>query len=355
MDNVQKEVTIVLPSLDPDEKFMGVVRSLIDAGFSDIVIVNDGSAPECLPLFEQAAEYPGCTVLTHEVNQGKGRALKTAFAYISANRPDSKGAVTIDGDGQHLTKDILACAQAMVEQGDQVILGCRDFDQPNVPPKSKSGNKFTSALFRIGCGIRLSDTQTGLRAIPSQYLDSFCQIKGERFEYETNMLLSMKRMGIGFVEVPIETVYEGQNEGTHFRPIVDSLKIMKLIFVFMLSSLSSSILDLAMFYVVLKIIPEGTHSIALATVIARVISSFYNFNMNKKVVFAGGGDYKKAMLRYYCLCIPQMLVSAGLVTLVDGFIAGGSDFAAMGIKLVVDVALFFISFIIQREWVFREK
>lgn len=354
MASVQTEVTIVLPSLDPDEKFQSVVNGLIQAGFKDIVIVDDGSKPENRHYFEAAAANPACTVLTHEVNKGKGRALKTAFAYIAQNRPDSKGVVTIDGDGQHLTKDILACAHAMLNDPDKVILGCRDFNAPQVPPKSRSGNKFTSALFLIGCGIRLSDTQTGLRAIPRQYLLPFCEIKGERFEYETNMLLVMKRRNIGFIEVPIETVYDGMNEGTHFRPIVDSFKIMKLIFVFMVSSLSSCGLDLLVFYGAMRLLPAGKYAILTATVIARVISSFYNFNINKKVVFGSGGDYKNTMLRYYCLCIPQMLLSALLVSLLNKWLAG-SALAATGLKFLIDTLLFFISFTIQREWVFKGK
>ena len=193
MKNYKTDVTIVLPSLDPDEKFLGVVSGLVNAGFEDIVVVNDGSKPENVHWFEKAAAM-GAHVLTHEVNMGKGRALKDAFAYVSAQRPNSYGAVTIDGDGQHLLQDIIACAQAMLDNEDKVIMGCRDFNAPDIPPRSRGGNKFTSNLFKFGCGIILSDTQTGLRAIPRQYLDAFCEIKGERFEYETNMLLQMKSM-----------------------------------------------------------------------------------------------------------------------------------------------------------------
>lgn len=353
MATAQTDLTIVLPSLDPDETFLKVVEGLIQAGFTDIVIVDDGSNPENQHFFRRAEQFSACTVLTHEVNRGKGRALKTAFAYIANTRPNSKGAITIDGDGQHLTKDIIACGETMLAQPEQVILGCRNFNAPQVPPKSRSGNKFTSALFLLGCGIRLSDTQTGLRAIPKQYLLSFCDIKGERFEYETNMLLMMKRRGIGFVEVPIETVYDGMNEGSHFRPVVDSLKIMKLIFVFIISSLSSSALDLLAFYAAMRLLPAGKYTILASTVIARIISSFYNFNMNKKVVFGSGGNYKRSMLRYYCLCIPQMLLSALLVSLLNKW-AVGSALAATGLKFLVDTVLFFISFTIQREWVFKD-
>lgn len=354
MDNPQSQVTVVLPSLDPDEKLLQVVDGLVSAGFTDILMVDDGSAPENRTWFSRAEENPAVTVLTHRRNMGKGRALKTAFSYILQNRPDSLGAVTIDGDGQHLTGDILACAAAMLEQGDRVILGCRDFDAPNVPPKSRSGNKFTRRLLLLGCGIRLSDTQTGLRAIPRRYLRPFLEVRGQRFEYETNMLLEMKRRGIGFSEVPIQTVYDGKNEGTHFRPIVDSLKILRLILVFMAASLSSSALDLLVFYLALRLLPEGRFAVLEATVIARAVSSFYNFNMNRKLVFASGAGYRRALVRYYCLCLPQMLLSALLVSVL-GRLASAGAFLATMLKFCVDTVLFCASFVIQREWVFRER
>ncbi len=358
MSNYKTDVTIVLPSLNPDEKFLGVVKGLVEEGFADIVIVNDGSDADHVTWFEQAAAMPGTHVLVHEVNMGKGRALKDAFAFVAAHRPHSKGVVTIDGDGQHLRKDIVACAKAMLEHGDKVIMGCRDFNAPHIPARSRGGNKFTSRLFKYGCGIILSDTQTGLRAIPKEYLPMFCEIKGERFEYETNMLLHMKRKGIEFVEVSIATVYEGENEGSHFRPIVDSYKIMKLIFVhmlgtffrYMISAGTSFVLDLGIYYVALQF---GQMSILAATVIARVVSSFYNFNMNRKMVFKSEEGYGKTMVRYYALCVVQMLASAGLVTLVKNFVPGGAVVATV-IKAVVDTCLFVISYQIQKHWVFKK-
>ena len=203
-----KSLAIVLPSLNPDRKFLGVVDGLNEKGFDHIVVVDDGSDEDHGKLFEQAkAAHPGIVVLHHGVNRGKGRALKTAFSYVSENMPDIKGVITIDGDGQHLVDDIVACGERMLKEDGKVVLGCRDFNAPGVPPRSIAGNKTTARLFRICYGIKLSDTQTGLRAIPAEYLMPFCGIEGERFEYETNMLLNMKRMGIGFAEQPITTVH----------------------------------------------------------------------------------------------------------------------------------------------------
>lgn len=353
----QESMAVILPSLDPDAKFLGVVRGLVEQGFDKIVIVDDGSDQAHQSWFSQAAAYPQCTVLHHEVNKGKGRALKTAFAYVKDKLPGAVGVITIDGDGQHLTQDIIACGEKMLELGDKVVLGCRDFNQPGVPPRSVAGNKTTSRLFRLCYGIRLSDTQTGLRAIPSQYLEAFCGIEGERFEYETNMLLQMKRMGIGFYEQPITTVYDPEDYSSHYNALKDSWRIFKIMFKFLLSSGASFLVDIGLFYLIMKLFGPalGKYATVYATVIARIFSSFFNFNANNKVVFHNRGSYKQALVRYYCLCIPQMLISAGLVTLINRLLANSLPIVATLIKLVVDCVLFFISYGIQREWVFSGK
>ena len=89
-----KRTAIVLPSLDPDIKFGKVVDGLLEKGFEHIVIVNDGSSAENLHWFEEAAVNSACTVLHHEVNKGKGRALKNAFAYVAENMPEIEGVIT---------------------------------------------------------------------------------------------------------------------------------------------------------------------------------------------------------------------------------------------------------------------
>ena len=230
MKSPLRDLAIVLPSLDPDEKFDRVVEGLVNRGFQHLVIVDDGSAPEKQKHFEKAAAYPQCTVLRHEVNKGKGRALRDAFAYVAEKLPQLAGVITIDGDGQHLLEDIVACGERMLAEGDKVVLGCRNFDQEGVPARSVTGNKITSRMFRLFYGVRLSDTQTGLRAIPRQYLESFAEIPGERFEYEMNMLLKMKYRHILFLEQPITTVYDPEDYSSHYNAVKDSWRIFKVMF-----------------------------------------------------------------------------------------------------------------------------
>ena len=228
----QEAVAVVLPSLDPDYKFRAVVKGLVEGGFQHIVIVDDGSDEAHRTYFEEAAAYPVCHMLRHPVNLGKGRALKDAFRYVLDELPEVQGVVTIDGDGQHLLEDIVACGDRMLALGDRVVMGCRDFDQPGVPPRSVAGNKSTSRLFKLLFGIEISDTQTGLRAIPRSILEPFCEMEGERFEYETNMLLQMKRLGLEFVEQPIATVYDPDDYSSHYDAVKDSLRILKVMLKF---------------------------------------------------------------------------------------------------------------------------
>ena len=359
-------MAIVLPSLDPDSKFQKVVEGLIEEGFQHIVIVNDGSDEAHRHFFDEAAAHPQCTVLTHEVNKGKGRALKTAFAYVAEKHPELRGVITIDGDGQHLIGDIVACGQRMLENEDCVVLGCRDFNQPGVPPRSVAGNKTTSRFFRILFGIRLSDTQTGLRAIPAKYLRDFGGIEGERFEYETNMLLNMKRMGIAFLEQPITTVYDPEDYSSHYNAVKDSLRISKVMLRFLLtgpgvryvvSSLLSFVLDNGLYHLLFSVFLGRLAASAVspaAQVCARVASSLFNFTMNDRFVFRNKSEHGKAFLKYYALCIPQTFVSTVCLTALVTALKIGAPGLATFVKILVETVLFFLSYFIQKKWVFKK-
>ena len=355
-------ISVVLPSLDPDEKLIAVIDGLLEHGFSHIILVNDGSKPENLHYFtEQAERHPEIHLLHHEVNRGKGAALKTAFTWFLRNRPEGIGVVTVDGDNQHHPADTLACCENMLNTG-HVTLGCRDFDQPDVPARSSFGNKTTSAVFKIFVGMTISDTQTGLRAIPRNDLETLVNVAGDRFEYETNMLLAFKEKAIPFDEVKIRTVYIEENASSHFHPIRDSWRIYKLIlahfFRYTISSIVSFVVDAGLMGLLtwllkglLTLIPALDF---LPTLIARVVSSLLNFFMNKTLVFRAKTDTRKAMIRYYLLAIPQLIAQSLLEMAAFGLLGIGPDRAGLRtlIHIIVMTVLFIISFTVQQRWVF---
>ncbi len=350
-------VCVIIPSLDPDEKLRGVADGLIEEGFSKIILIDDGSKPENKKYFPDNAE---CIRLTHEVNRGKGRALKTAFSYVLENAQSMgvTGVITVDGDGQHRPSDIAECARRMMAEN-TVVLGVRDFSLDGVPKRSRFGNNTTSFVFRAVFGIRLSDTQTGLRAIPCEYLERLSEAEGERFEYETNMILMMKRSGISFVEEKIETVYIEENKTSHFRPIKDSLRIYGILIKFILSSCASALIDMLAYFILHTLLVGvcGVYTIALSTVLARGISSASNMLINRNGVFKSSGGIKKTLFRYYALAIPIMISSALLVYLFSTLLGAGQANSLIStlIKLPVDTLLFFVSFRIQHNWVFSDK
>lgn len=362
-------VTAVVPSLNPDEKLCGVVEGLIEAGFDDIVVIDDGSAPEFKDNFPKPSDK--VTLLVHDVNRGKGAAMKTAFRHILERAEKPLGVVTVDGDGQHRPKDVVSCAQAMVEGESGIVLGCRNFDLPQVPSRSRKGNKITSVVFRLLFGMKLRDTQTGLRAIPVEFLPKMIEIEGDRYEYESNMLMALKPAAIPIKEVEIETVYIDENQTSHFRTVRDAARIYALIIKYVLSSVSSFLVDSLAFVFFIWLfgkfslgemdlsgldipkIETVKISVIASAAAARVISSVYNFIVNKKVVFKGKGNPFVLLLRYYTLAIPILFISA-FGTDIAGGLLNIPESLMLVIKIPIDLILYFASFRIQREWVFKD-
>lgn len=355
MNDFIKNMSVILPSYQPDEKLLTVLNGLIQKGFSNIIVVNDGSGISYDALFEKASSFPNVTVLTHPENRGKGSALKTAFSYCMENCPSCTGVITVDGDNQHHPDDILSCCLKLAEDPGQIVLGARDFSSEEVPFRSRFGNVITRCVFRFACGIRITDTQTGLRAIPPQYLPLMLETAGERYEYETNMLLEMKTHGIPFTEVTIRTIYLDENDSSHFNPLKDSIKIYRTIFAFLASSLISSLLDLVLFFLFISLftylMPENPWNVLFATAPARAGSSLCNYLLNSKKVFRSKNN--SSLARYYLLCVLQFAASAGLVSLSASLLPTGSIGKTV-IKAIVDTLLFLLSYQLQREWVFKK-
>ncbi|MED3662197.1 glycosyltransferase family 2 protein [Ureibacillus sp. FSL K6-8385] len=222
------KVCVIIPALNPARELIDYIYDLLDRNVSQVVVVNDGSISSCIPVFHQIARIQNCTVLTHEQNKGKGRALKTAFEYVM-NHCNVHGVITADADGQHSVQDVVKIAKKLMDHQDSILLGVRDFGQNNVPARSYIGNKITSFLFKSLFKIDLQDTQSGLRGIPINLLPSLLTLEGERYEYEMNMLIVAAKRNIPIKQIPIQTIYINKNESSYYQPIRDSLKIFSMI------------------------------------------------------------------------------------------------------------------------------
>jgi len=355
MEYTPASAVILIPSLEPDERLPAYVRKLRERGFTQAVIVNDGSSEKYQPIFDQVAAIEGVTVLKHEVNRGKGCALKTGYTYIRDHMPEASGVITADADGQHTVEDCWKLAEALTEEKRVMYLGSRDFDLPNVPPKSRFGNKTTSSVFKLLYGQWLPDTQTGLRAFRREDLQFMIDVPGERFEYEMQVLIACARAGIDMVPITIETVYENENEGTHFHPIRDSYRIYKVIlgnFIkFMGASIISFLIDFTLLTLLANLVfPAVAHGAFFAKVLARCVSAPCNFWMNSKYVFEKKMS-KDTFIRYIILAVFIMLISAVGVDSIMNWLKLPKLIVGL-VGIVVDVVLYLVSYRVQNKWVF---
>lgn len=357
------KTVVIIPAYKPDFKLIDTLNGLVNEGFSKILVVDDGSGDPFEEIFAQVKGIPQCTLLRHPVNRGKGGALKTAFTYFKDNLRDYSCAVTADADGQHLPKDIKAVAEKTYTSR-KVILGVRDFSSPDVPARSKSGNRITSAVFKIFFGMKISDTQTGLRGFPAEYIADILTADGERYEYETNMLFLMNKKNIPYGEVKIATVYIEENKSSHFRVVRDSIRIYGLIIKYLFSAVAALLIDYLAFHflnmsgVFPKIKIPGTSFILANTVvphfIARVISSIVNYFINAKVVFKDDAS-KSTLIKYYILAAIQFAVGAAAVALICTFSPIDHWLFEDAVYLIVQAIIYPISFRIQHKWVFNSK
>ncbi len=337
-------IVVIIPAYNPPERLVALVDSLIDKGISNLIIINDGSKPEHRPLFDRISSKPACHVLTHAVNLGKGRALKTAFNHVLIHFPEATLVVTTDADGQHLPEDIIRVTESAMRQPQRCHLGSRTFP-PDIPFRSRLGNTLTRNVFGFLIGVKLSDTQTGLRALPVSALPALLEVSGERYEYELSMLIHLNHQHVAFTEVPISTVYLDNNTGSHFNPLVDSMKIYFVFVRFLSSSLLSSFIDFGVFMAVMSF----TESILISLIASRATASVVNYAVNLKFVFRRQQNSLVSILKYYVLLVTIMAVAFTLIRLLTDM---GLNMVLS--KLIAETVLFLFSFTLQRDFVFQK-
>ncbi len=343
---------IIIPAYHPDHVLPPITREICDLGYR-LIVVNDGSGDPYDEIF--SALDPRATLLIHEVNRGKGAALKTAYAYIQKELADSgQQAViaTMDADGQHTIPDVIRVMEASDEHHGKLVLGVRVIDK-QMPWKSRFGNAITRGVFRLLAGAKVSDTQTGLRAFDTSLLSFMLSVEGDRYEYEMNVLsATAKRFGTpGFFEVPIETVYrDEQNSTSHFHPIKDSFRIYRHLIKFAGSSFVSFLVDYGLFCLFSWLLGLWIPLVAVtvANIAARIISAVVNYNLNCRVVFEGKPTPKNA-LEYALLCGFILAVNCGVL-----YLWGLTPIPVWISKLLTEGIMFFVSYFLQKKVIFKK-
>ncbi len=354
-----EKIAVVIPAYEPPMKFINYLSDLTCGGADSVIVVNDGSSTKYQEVFDKAKDISGVTVLEYSENHGKGYALKHAFSYVRERFSENTVIVTADCDGQHSVSDVLRLAKSSSENKDCLILGARDFSSPNVPKRSRFGNVNTRRMFSLLYGLKVTDTQTGLRAFSYAMLDKMLAISGNRFEYEMNMLIVLFKQNVEFKEIPIETIYEKKPDDverrSHFKTITDSVKVwgvlLKNVNFYVFGAIISALVDFSIYTLCIYLFfanLDFTKAKIFSSLTARILSSIVNFFFNCKFVFQGKGKW--AIVRYYTLWICILTSTTLITTYLNVFSIPPVTFKAM-----TDLLLAMVSYRVQTVWVFPHK
>jgi len=338
---------VLIPAYQPSSALPAMVRELVASGEVEaVLVVDDGSGPEYQAIFDAAAAE-GAAVLRHVVNLGKGAALKTGLNAAACRFEGHVGVVTADADGQHKVADILRTAHALYDHPSHLVLGVRDF-HGNVPLRSRIGNGVTRGVMRFVTGHAFTDTQTGLRGIPMDFVPELMRSTPNGYDFELDMLLRGRDARREITEVAIETVYIDQNRSSHFNPLLDSMRVYFVFLRFAAVSMITAGIDNTVF---LLLYHYAWPSVIGCQFASRAVAGVFNYSANKLEVFRSRTGNKVALPRYCLSVVAQGLVSYFLFIHLSRLL--GIDVAIA--KIAVETALFFASFIVQREFVFRGK
>lgn len=338
-------IAVLIPAYKPSGRLVQIIRELTDRHAGPVIVVDDGSGHECAPVFHALCGLERVTVLENAVNLGKGAALKLGINYALVHFPGLSGVVTADADGQHAIDDILAVAAELASKPAALVMGSRTFAE-GTPLRSRVGNNVSRVVYRGLLGLKLRDTQTGLRGLPLELCKAALAIRSNRYEFETEMLSVASSLGLQISEVSIQTIYEDNNSSSHFDPFFDSLRIYFVVLRYGLASIATSLVDLAIFVLLSPILPN----IIIANLASRGCALFVQFWLLKGFVFHS----KASLLRF--LAFVAYVTATGFVSgALQVALADFSGLPTVACKIIVEVLIFIFNFLFLRDILFRRK
>lgn len=358
---MESNAVIVIPALNPPSSFVSYAEALRREGFSRIVVVNDGSRTDKLPVFFKLKRL-GVTVVDHPHNRGQGAALRTGFQYyLDHFQGQSDGVITLNADRQIPPSDVVRIASSLHNEQAMgsfaLVVGTRNLEGKNVTDYDYNMGGVMKLLYHMLMGVRLNDPLSGVFGIPDLRVRQCLEVGSDGYAYATSMTMSFEK--IGFLQVPVS--YANYEEGVEpaFRKIPDTIRILYTIFkkfiVYSITSVGASILDVIMFGIFHSITFRGNPmAIIYSTICARVISASVNYLLTKHFVFHFKSDSAQETTKsagaFFVLTAMQCICSALIVSAMK-MLLGGS---AVGIKVIVDTTLFFVSYKIQHKYIFKD-
>lgn len=211
------KVAVLIPALNA-ERTLGAVVAQARAEHEPVIVIDDGSSDRT----GDVARETGATVLRHDVNRGKGAALKTGFAWALENGFD--GVITLDADGQHLPREIPKFLAAREETGGDLIIGGRSHLFAQMLPRRRMANRFSALCIAWSSGARVTDSQSGYRFYSATLLRSI-HLRADGFDLESEVIVRAGRRGLKIVTIPIELGFVDGVATSHYKPLADTLRI----------------------------------------------------------------------------------------------------------------------------------
>ncbi len=355
---MRKESVILIPAYDPPDNLIMYVADLMEAGYEDIIVVDDGSRDDKQYIFD-TLEDGGCRVLHHDKNRGKGVAIKSGlFYYTGKYSGHADGVITVNSDGVDVVEDIDRIAEILhrqkLEGRSNLVKGVRDFESPHITGASIRANILMTMIFRWIFGARVRDVLCGLRGIPDACVQKCLTFPEKTYAYDCALLIGFIKDGVE--EVPVRIPPQNPEAETHFRKVEHTFLInvvlWRKLIIFGGTSIIAAVVDIFLFWYLTKYVLTGVrYPIIVGTVIARIISATLNYNLSRKLVFKTNESKRKSFSQFFALTAVQCAISAMSVHFLEMLIDG----AAVPIKIVIDLFLFFVAYKIQDKFIFVSK
>jgi len=187
---------------------------------AQVLVVDDGSTDvDVAALFTDT----DIQVLSHAENRGKGAALLSALEYI--RQRGGQWMVCVDADGQHNPDDLPLFFPRLGKTPSSIVVGARDFSGENIPGGSRFGRKFSNFWIKLESGASVSDSQSGFRAYPVELLSQM-KLRGNRYDFEVEVLTKAVWHGLSIEDVPISVHYPPKAERiSHFNQWKDNVRL----------------------------------------------------------------------------------------------------------------------------------
>ncbi|HEX7150842.1 MAG TPA: glycosyltransferase family 2 protein [Thermoanaerobaculia bacterium] len=215
------KILALIPALNAERTLPPVVAEALK--HLETVVVDDGSRDRT----GDVARAAGATVLRHEVNRGKGGALKTGFAYALERGYD--GVVTLDADGQHLASEIPKFLRAAEETKADLIIGGRSHLFAQMLPRRRIANRFSAWCIAKTSGTGVTDSQSGFRFYSANLLRTLT-LRTDGFDMESEVIVRAGRRGLRVQTIPIDLGFVDGISTSHYKPLADTLRIAWTVF-----------------------------------------------------------------------------------------------------------------------------